>query len=599
MNIQHMSHQARGWLFLFITLMSLAVGQLLGGAMLLNMVKQPLTLLRPDTLIRTWWAYRHATPMPESIRLGLEMAAVFTAAPIMLIGVYFFSFHNREELHGSARFANDHDLKTSGLFPTKEERGEHPSLLLGKMDKGRYKNQFVELEGQTFVAVSAPTGSGKGVGFVLPNLVNFRDSVVVVDVKLENLIKTAGFRQAQGQEVYLFSPDGYVTSEEDRLNGKLRSHRWNPLHYIRRAEAYRVGDILTITTSLYPLKGKDDIWPENAGKLFTGLTLWMLDTEEQTGIAPSIPYMLNLVGVQGGLKNWMKQQVQRTDISQVCKNDFNAFVAYPDETAGSVLANFNGPLKIFADATVAKATSGNDFDFNDLRKKGMSVYVGIQPGNLEKFGKLLNLFFEQLITINTRVLPENDPTLTHQCLLMLDEFPALGKINQIAKSIGYTRQYNLRYAIIYQDQSQNEENYGKEVAKNIIKNCSAEVVYPPREVDAHVKALSETLGTKTVKVRNHSENRGDKKTKGNSWSYQKRPLMMPHEICELGHKMHPKAPIGTDVLLIKENQRPFIMKKIIYFDEPALQNRVEFSKKNVPKVPYLKDVTIAAMKDSA
>ncbi|MFW9725366.1 type IV secretory system conjugative DNA transfer family protein, partial [Vibrio parahaemolyticus] len=88
--------------------------------------------------------------------------------------------------------------------------------------------------------------------------------------------------------------------------------------------------------------------------------------------------------------------------------------------------------------------------------------------------------------------------------------------------------------------------------------------------------------------------RGDKKTKGNSWSYQKRPLMMPHEICELGHKMHPKAPIGTDVLLIKENQRPFIMKKIIYFDEPALQSRVEFSKKQVPDVPYLEEIKTAS-----
>ncbi len=592
MNIQHMSHQARGWLFLFITLMSLAVGQLLGGAMLLNMVKQPLTLLRPDTLIRTWWAYRHITPTPESIRLGLEMAAVFTVAPMMLIGVYFFSFHNKEELHGSARFANDHDLKTSGLFPTQGERGEHPSLLLGKMDKGRYKNQFVELSGQTFVAISAPTGSGKGVGFVLPNLVNFRDSVVVVDIKLENFLKTAGFRKAQGQEVFLFAPDGYVTNEEDREQGKLRGHRWNPLHYIRRSETYRVGDILSITATLYPLKGKEDVWPASANKLFTGLTLWMLDTEEQTGIAPSIPYMLNLVGVQGGLKNWMKQQVQRPDISQACKNEFNTYIAYADDTAASVMVNFNTPLLIYADATVAKATSGNDFDFHDLRKKGMSVYVSIQ-GEIKKFEQLLNLFFEQLISVNTRVLPENDPTLTHQCLLMLDEFTALGKVSQVSTSIGYTRQYNLRYALIYQDYSQLEDTYGKEAAKNIIQNCNTELIYPPSKVDANVKAISETLGTKTVKVRNHSENRGDKKTKGNSWSYQKRPLMMPHEICELGHKMHPKAPIGTDVLLIKENQRPFIMKKIIYFDEPALQSRVEFSKKQVPDVPYLEEIKIA------
>ncbi len=594
MSLQHASPRARGGLFLLLTIVSIITGQLLGGAVLLNLVGQSLSLLRLDSLLSTYLAYRHLAMLPDPLRLGLMMAGVFTLAPILLIGLYFVSFHNKEELHGSARFANDGDLQRSGLFPTAKQRGPHPSLLLGKMHKGKFKHQFVELTGQTFVALSAPTGSGKGVGFVLPNLVNFRDSIVAVDVKLENFIKTAGYRQSNGQDIYLFSPDGYATTEADRENGHLRSHRWNPLHYIRRSEAYRVGDILTITTSLYPLKGKDDIWPENAGKLFTGLTLWMLDTEKETGIAPSIPYLLNLVGVQGGLKKWMKTQVQRPDISQGCKNEFNAFIAYADETAGSVLANFNGPLKIFADSTVAKATSGNDFDFNDLRKKGISLYVGIQPGNIDKFGKLLNLFFEQLISINTRVLPENDPTLTHQCLLMLDEFPALGKVNQISKSIGYTRQYNLRYAIIYQDHSQNEDNYGKEAAKNIRKNCSAEIVYPPKEVDAGVEAISKTLGTKTVKVRNHSENRSDKTSKGSSWSYQKRALMMPHEICELGENMHPNAPIGTDVLLLKENQRPFIMKKIIYFDEPALSERIAFSKANIPTIPYLEDAPLAS-----
>ncbi|MGD1336093.1 type IV secretory system conjugative DNA transfer family protein [Vibrio harveyi] len=590
MKFKDTSHSFKVWLFFLVTIFSGAIGQYVGGAVLLNLVRQPLTSLHFDTLLKTYWHYRMLSPLPNAVFTGLAFASGFVFAPALIFTCYFVSTLNKEEIHGSARFANDRELAKSGLFPN--QAGEHPSILLGKMSKGRFKDRFVELVGQTFIALSAPTGSGKGVGFVLPNLVNFRDSVVVVDVKLENFIKTAGYRKSQGQQVYLFAPDGYSATAEDSHADILRSHRWNPLHYVRRSDARRVGDILTITASLYPLTGKDDIWNVNAGKLFTGLTLWMLDTENETGIKPSIPYMLNLVGVQGGLKKWMKEELENNpSISLECRNEFNAFLAYPDDTSGSVLANFNTPLAIFSDKTVADATVENDFDFDDLRRGGISLYVGIQPPNLEKFSLLLNLFFEQLISVNTRVLPENDPSLTHQCLLMLDEFPALGKINQISKSIGYTRQFNLRYALIYQDYSQLEEKYGKEGAKNIIKNCSAEIIYPPKDVDARVEAISKTLGTKTVKVRNHSENKGGKTSKGNSWSYQKRPLMMPHEICELGHKMHPKAPIGVDVLLLKENQRAFIMQKNIYFDQPEFVERIEHSKANTPEIPKLEHST--------
>ena len=590
MKFKDTSHAFKVWLFFLVTLLSGVIGQYVGGAILLNLVQQPLTTLHADTLLKTYWHYRSLSPLPNAVLTGAAFAGGFVLMPALVFTCYFISTLNQEEIHGSARFANDRELAKSGLFP--KQQGKHPSILLGKMRTGRFKNRLVELVGQTFIALSAPTGSGKGVGFVLPNLVNFRDSIVVVDVKLENFIKTAGYRRQQGQKVYLFAPDGYSPSHEEARAGILCSHRWNPLHYVRRSDAYRVGDILTITTSLYPLSGKDDIWPVNAGKLFCGLTLWMLDTENETGIKPSIPYMLNLVGVQGGLKKWMKEEITNNPLlSQECLNEFNAFLAYPDETSGSVLANFNTPLAIFADKTVANATVENDFDFEELRRGGVSLYVGIQPPNLEKFSLLLNLFFEQLISVNTRVLPENDSSLTHQCLLMLDEFPALGKINQISKSIGYTRQFNLRYALIYQDYSQLEDIYGKEGAKNIAKNCSAEIIYPPKEVDARVESISKTLGTKTVKVRNHSENKGDKSSKGNSWSYQKRALMMPHEICELGHKMHPDAPIGIDVLLLKENQRAFIMEKNIYFDQPEFVERVEFAKANRPLIPRLVNST--------
>ena len=202
----------------------------------------------------------------------------------------------------------------------------------------------------------------------------------------------------------------------------------------------------------------------------------------------------------------------------------------------------------------------------------------------------MNLFFEQLVSENTRTLPEFDPSLTHQLLAMLDEFPVLGRVNQIKESIGFTRQYNLRYAFIYQGKAQLADDalYGKEGADNIMDNLAVELIYPPKKVDQRTKEISETLGYKTVKVKSDSVNKGDKFSKGQSTSQQKRALMMPHELVEMGYEKHPKNDkLGVNVLLLKENQRSFKMKKLISFDDEMFSERIKYSTEHIPAIPLL------------
>lgn len=578
--------------FLVAFLLFSIAGQYVGGAIFLKLTNIPFEYLSFNTLYVNWFDYSNDLDILPYLKISIAASAVFAFLPL-LIGLLAVIFgFKKEEIHGSARFANDIELEKSGLFPKSKEERKFPSILLGKMPTGRFKSKFVELVGQTFVGVSAPTGSGKGVGIVIPNLLNFTDSIVNTDIKLENFYKTAGFRKAQGQEVFLFAPDGYAENEADRANGLLRSHRWNPYHYVRRETSYRIGDLQVLANSLYPLSGdaKSDVWPASASKLFIGLSLWMLDTESITKKTPTLPYLLSLLGVEGGLGKWLKAEIEHSYVSDDCQREINTFLSFPEETQGSVMLSLNSPLAIYADETVAKAVSGNDFDFRDLRRKGISLYAGVQPPNKKRFQGLLNLFFEQLINENTRVLPELDPTLTHQCLLLLDEFPALGRVNQIKESIGFTRQYNLRYLFIYQDKSQLEDRalYSKEGADNIIENLAAEVIYPPKKVNERVKEICETLGTKTVKVHSHSRSKGKNVSRSRNTNLQKRQLMMPSELVELGHIRHETVDIGLKTLIFKENQRSFIMDKIIYFEEPIFKQRMTYSTENVPTIPLLK-----------
>ena len=179
-----------------------------------------------------------------------------TLAPLIFFGVLLLGLKPREEIYGSASFATDLDIQKAGLLPMPKQRQgqKYPSILIGK-----YKNKFLHFAGQQFLYLAAPTRSGKGVGIVIPNLLNYADSVVCVDIKFENFLFTAGFREKCGQKVFLFSPDGFAESEEMRKNGEIKSHHYNPLHYIRRDMKYRDGDVQKIVDILFP-PNDGDIW---------------------------------------------------------------------------------------------------------------------------------------------------------------------------------------------------------------------------------------------------------------------------------------------------------------------------------------------------
>ncbi|MFQ0972240.1 type IV secretory system conjugative DNA transfer family protein [Gilliamella sp. BG6] len=517
---------------------------------------------------------------------------LITLSPLIILTIVLIAlFKKKEEIYGSARFATPLEIKKAGLLPTKKERmkNKYPSILIGK-----YKGKFMHFAGQQFVYLAAPTRSGKGVGIVIPNLLNYSDSVVVVDIKFENFIMTAGFRKSQGQEVFLFSPDGYAESEEARQKGIIRSHRYNPLHYVRRDMKYRDSDIQKIFNSIFPPKAGDP-WNDSAANFARGMTSYLMDLEACGEISTddvTLPKLVELGGEKGGYVGVMTRAIQahedgEINLSQTCLAEFNKFIALHDKGQQSVLLSFNAEMGIYSTPSCKAAMSGNDFDFDDLRRKRISLYVGLTPNGLITYSKLINLFFSQLIMVNTQVLPEQDKTLKYQTLLVLDEFPALGPVNIIADAIGYTAGYNLRYLLIVQDHSQPESIYGKERANNMRKNCMLLLIYPPKTVDEQTNQISETLGYKTIKSKsaNYSYS-GGKRTKNVSDKEERRALMLPQEIVDLGTINH-KSGVSLKEIVIMEKVKPFIADKIIYFDEPIFNERKDYSTKNIPEIPKL------------
>ena len=489
-----------------------------------------------DTILKYQDVYGHIDKVAKAIKGSLFAGVVLWAVlNIVLLSALFGK--PKRELHGSARFANGTEIRRAGFLPNDKERTKlqkkkpsNPSILIGK-----HKGKFLEFFGNEFMFVAAPTRSGKGVAIVIPNLLHYPDSVMVLDVKNENWDLTAGFR-AKYQDVYLFSPN----PTPQIVNGEkiYRSHRYNPLDYISRDEFERMKDIGDIANIFFPANsGNDtsDYFNSQAQRLFTGLVLYMIETPERPC---TLAELMRIAESPIPLNEWIVATIEQRkkdgkELSAECVQALMSYAGNPAEnTRGGIDSTMKTPLIIFTDPVVASATSYSDFCLDEVRKKKMTIYVGIQPNALPRFSKLLNIMFSQLLGINTQVLPEQDPSLKHQCLVLLDEFTALGKIEIVQKSVAFMAGYNMRLMLIFQSKSQVEGVYGKEGAKDIFANMACQVEYTPTEQD-QAEELSRKLGTETVKGKSVSRNRGKGGGGSVSTSDQSRALMLPQELKEM------------------------------------------------------------------
>lgn len=530
------------------------------------------------------------------VALGWLGFSVPYIALFLFIALVVIGLMPKKVIYGDGRLATPIDLARSGFFPKKGEKNKFPPILIGKMFKGKFKGSYVYFFGQQFLILYAPTRSGKGVGIVIPNCVNYPESIVVLDIKLENFFLSAGYRKAQGQECFLFSPDGFADSLDAARRGEIKSHRFNPLDYVSRSPLQRESDLKKIAAILYPTSGgENDTWNESASSLWVGLSLYLLDMEKvepKTKVAISQIIKISVPGSGDPLEKWMELTIKAKGniLGDDTKQYFRKFMSAADRTRASILVNFNNGVAVFSNPITAAATDSSDFDLRDLRKKKMSVYLGLSPNSLVTHAKLVNLFFSLLVNENTKELPENNPELKYQCLLILDEFTSMGRVEIIQKAVGFTAGYNIRFMFILQNKGQLEDDkmYGKEGAETFIENTGVELYYPPKTINNTAKAISEKIGKKDIKINNKSRsNSGGKISRSDSTNTEGRAVLLPEEIVSLRDHKNKSGNMAVREIILSDYCRPFIANKIIYFEEPVFMERVDFSRKNPVEIPYV------------
>lgn len=505
--------------------------------------KSPLTIL--EYFINYGFSNRRF-----NLSIELAFAVVFVIGLLTLISIY----KDRRALHGDARFATFNEVEEAGLF------GKQGIIL------GKFKGKYLVFDGQQFVLLAAPTRSGKGIGCVIPNLLNWAGSVVMLDMKLENWQLTSKFRQQiLGQETYLFNPFAL-----DR-----KTHRWNPLDSISRDPFVTPGDVLQIAQIFYPSRESDKnrFFNDQAQNLFLGLTLYLIETNHPR-------CSLGEVFRQGsGYDKSPPKHIhdileKNQNLSRQCRDALSRAMSNPEETFGNIKASFDAPLLMFANPMVDAATSASDFSLADIRRKKISIYFGISPNRLETAARLINLFFTQTISLNTGVLPEADKSLKYQCLVLLDEFTAFGRVGIVAKAVSYIAGYNLRLLTIIQSKSQLEGEglYSKADARNMITNHEVRIIFPPGD-DHEAKDASEMLGYYTTKSESVSSNHSGhfltvngNSSGGTSISDQRRALMMPQELKQMP---------SSQSIIDKQGTPPVLCDKVRYFEDAVFIDRLK------------------------
>ncbi|MBJ7409375.1 MAG: type IV secretory system conjugative DNA transfer family protein [Phenylobacterium sp.] len=492
-------------------------------------------------LPRWLWYYRGDPEVVRWLKIGAVGSGLFVTM-LALAAV----LQVRRPLHGAARWAGEGELRKAGL---RARRG----LLLG-----RAGGAYLRFGGSEHVLLYAPTRTGKGVGVVIPNLLDWPDSAVVLDIKRENYEASAGFRAAHGQAVHLFDP----------LAPDGRTSRFNPLAYIDRGSPIEVLDELQkIAGMLFTAPERTDpFWAEASRTGFVGVGAYVAETPELPFTIGEMYRQLTVGNPRTRFPDIIADRAARNQpLSAGCVNALTDFCAASENTFASVRQTLTSRLNLWLNPLVDAATRESDFDLRRLREAPTTLYLGASPDNLARVQPLYNLLFQQLVDLNTRHLPrqEREP---RQILVLLDEFARLGSAPVIARGFSFVAGYGLRFLAVLQSPSQLRAEYGHDIAEEIISNCGVEVVFAPKELKV-AQELSDRLGYYTTGSQSRSRPSvllaGGRRTTTDS--EQRRALMLPQELMQLP---------PDQLVVLRAGMPPVRGRKLRYYAEADFASRL-------------------------
>jgi type IV secretion system protein VirD4 len=494
-----------------------------------------------------WWWFRFDAYAPSIFLEGGAIASSGGFAAIAIsIGMSVWRAREAKAVttYGSARWATRAEVRSAGLL------GPDGVVL------GRFAREYLRHDGPEHVLCFAPTRSGKGVGLVIPTLLTWPGSAIVHDIKGENWQLTAGWR-ARFSRVLLFDPTNPSSAP------------YNPLLEIRRGDT-EVRDAQNVADILVDPEGaleRRNHWEKTSHSLLVGAILHVLYAEPDKTLAGVANFLSDPSReILKALKAMLETPHLRDRPHPVVASAARELLNKSENERSGVLSTAMSFLGLYRDPVVATVTRRCEWRISDLvdRDQPTTLYLVIPPSDISRTKPLIRLVLNQ---IGRRLTEELHATARrHRLLLMLDEFPALGRLDFFESALAFMAGYGLKSFLIAQSLNQIEKAYGPN--HSILDNCHVRVAFATND-ERTARRISDALGTTTEQraMNNYAGHRLSPWLGHVMVSRQEtaRPLLTPGEIMQL--------PPSDEIVLVS-GIPPIRTRKARYYEDQQFRDRI-------------------------
>src|SRR5271170_7295520 len=494
-----------------------------------------------------WWLAYDAYARPIFVEGAYIAASGGIAAVIVAIAMSVWRAREVKKVttYGSAHWSETSEVRQAGLL-------SRDGVMLG-----RWRHEYLRHDGPEHVLCFAPTRSGKGVGLVVPTLLTWPESAIVHDIKGENWTLTAGWRARFGR-VLLFDPTNAASAA------------YNPLLEVRKGE-WEVRDVQNIADVLVDPEGaleRRNHWEKTSHSLLVGAILHVLYAEPNKTLAGVANFLSDpRRPIETTLRAMMTTpHLGEQGVHPVVASSARELLNKSDNERSGVLSTAMSFLGLYRDPVVATVTRRCDWRIHDLLegKTATTLYLVVPPSDISRTKPLVRLILNQ---IGRRLTEDLDARRRrHRLLLMLDEFPALGRLDFFESALAFMAGYGLKSFLIAQSLNQIEKAYGQN--NSILDNCHVRVSFATND-ERTAKRVSDALGTATElrAMKNYAGHRlspwlGHLMV---SRSETARPLLTPGEVMQLP---------PTDEIVMVSGVHPIRARKARYYEDVRFQERV-------------------------
>ena len=458
---------------------------------------------------------------------------------------------------GSASWAQADELIAKNIFGTDGFR-------LGRAFDGESERP-ISYKGDRHLLTVAPARTGKGTTQIVPNLLTYEGSCVVIDPKGENAMMTAQARRDMGQEVHLLDPFNIANIEG------FEPSCFNPMDWLNPGDPEMTENAMILgDAQIIPTGSNDSFWDEEAKAFNLGIDLYVATDEREAG-QRHLGRARDLMLLDGDDMKMLFERMLESPHHIVASTGARA-LQKDEKLLSNVLASLQAQTHFLDSAAIRESMSASDFRFEDLKTKPMTVYLILPADRLNAFSRWLRLMIQQAITVNARNIAEKPEK---PVLFILDEMAALGRLTMVEHAYGLMAGFGMQLHGIVQDLSQLKRIYG-DGWETFVGNSGVIQYFGSRDrmsaeyfsalcgdttVWSLSSALSKTFG-------NSSGGGGLSSSESSSSSDTRaashRKLAYPDELMRL-HE-------GKQLLFI-ENMNPIIATKVPWFLDDELKHR--------------------------